>query len=500
MNNTLPRKERSCIIGAALLSLFLGALDALVMTAAMPTIVAELGGLHLYSWVYSAYFLARAVSLPIIGKLSDVYSSKNIFLFSIMLFLLASAAAGAAPSMSFLVAARVVQGVGAGGIFALVYIVLSDISPADERAKTLSFASSIWGIASVVGPTLGGFIVTYFSWRWIFFINVPVALVCLAGIGLFLKTKQQPQKKVDLDFAGVGCLSGFILSFLSIFIVGGRDYGWYSFEIFTLCGLSALFALAFYYVEKRAKDPVIDLTFFKNRNFAAGNIATFFSSFAIFSLFAYAPLFIQGALGKTPMQVAVAMLSLSLGWSFGSLFLGRFARGAGGKTATVSGALLLIFSSIIMLFFSAQTSILTCFFVFQLVGIGMGFVTLSSLLLVQASLPKTNLGVATSLHQFSRTLGGTVGVGICGGIVTTQLINNLEASTDVVPPAVIYSLLESMENLFRPEFQALLADETRSILYEAVARAMSSVHWIVLIASLLCLGAAVLLRREKGCV
>ncbi len=497
MNNTLSRKERSYIIVAALLALFLGALDALVMTAAMPTIVVELGGLHLYSWVYSAYFLARAVSLPVIGKLSDVYSSRNIFLFSIMLFLLASAAAGTATSMSFLVAARIFQGVGAGGIFALVYIVLSDISPAEERAKTLSFASSIWGIASLVGPTLGGFIVTYFSWRWIFFINIPIALICLAGIGLFLKVEQQPQKNVDLDFAGVASLSCFILCFLSIFIVGGRDYAWYSLEIFTLCTLSALFVLVFYYVEKRAKDPVIDLTFFKNHNFAAGNIATFFSSFAIFSLFAYAPLFIQGALGKTPMKVAVAMLSLSLGWSFGSLFLGRFARGAGGKTATVSGALLLIFSSIIMLSFSTETSILTCFLVFQLVGIGMGFVTLSSLLLVQASLPKANLGIATSLHQFSRTLGGTIGVGICGGVVTTQLINNLEASAATVPPPVIQSLLDSMENLFQPEFQALLSEETRNILYNAVAQAISSVHWIVFGASLLCCGAAVLLKRQQ---
>jgi len=498
MVETLSSQERFFIIAAALLALFLGALDALVMTAAMPTIVAELGSLHMYSWVYSAYFLARAVSLPIIGKLSDVYSTKLIFLFSIALFLLASIAAGASPSMFFLVVSRVFQGIGAGGIFALVYIVLSDISPPEQRAKTLSFASSIWGISSIVGPTLGGFIVTYFSWRWIFFINVPIALLCLAGIGRFLKNEPQRQKQVHLDFAGVVCLTGFILSFLTIFIVGGRDYEWYSIEILILCTLSALFAVLFYHAEKRAKDPVIDLKFFRNQNFACGNIATFFSSFAIFSLFAYAPLFIQGALGRTPMQVGIAMLSLSLGWSFGSLVLGRFVAGAGGKTATIIGALLLIISSIIMLSFSVQTSMLTCFLVFQLVGLGMGFVTLSSLLLVQGSLPHANLGVATSLHQFSRTLGGTVGVGICGGIVTTGLINNLETSATAIPTSVMDQLLDSMENLFRPEFQALLMPETRAVLYNSVAQAMSSVYSIILVSSLLCFGAAVFLSKQKG--
>lgn len=493
----LDRQERKWIIAAALLALFLGAMDALVMTAAMPTIVAELGSLHLYAWVYSAYFLARAISLPVVGKISDIYSTKRIFLVSITLFLLASLAAGAAPSMIFLVVARVFQGAGAGGIFALVYIVLSDISLPGERGKILSFASSIWGISSIIGPTLGGVIVTYFSWRWIFFINVPLALLCLAGIGRYLKSEPHSQKPVHLDVAGVISLSGFILCFLSVFIVGGREYGWGSLEVLMLSLLSAAFAVSFYFSERRAKDPVIDLRFFARRNFAYGNIATFFSSFAIFALFAYAPLFIQGALGKTPMQVGTAMLSLSLGWSCGSLFLGRFIAGAGGKAAAVTGALLLIGGAIVMLFFSTQTTMATCLLVFFLVGIGMGFVTLSTLLLVQGSLSSANLGVATSFHQFSRTLGGTVGVGICGGIVTTRLIDKLEASAVSVPVAVMEKLLDSLENIFRPQFQAMLAPETSAVLYSAIAQSMSAVYWIVLLASLCCLSGTLLLKKEQ---
>jgi len=497
MDDAPRRQKRFWIICAALLALFLGAMDALVMSAAMPTIVAELGSIHLYAWVYSAYFLARAISLPIVGKLSDIYKTKTIFLVSIAIFLLASLAAGAAPSMIFLVAARVFQGVGAGGIFALVYIVLSDISLPGERGRTLSFASSIWGIASIIGPTLGGFIVTYLSWRWIFFINVPLALLCLLGIGRYLKSEPRRKAVAHLDYGGVISLSGFILCFLTIFIVGGREYAWGSAEILVLSFLSGFFAMFFYFAEKRAVDPVIDLRFFAERNFTCGNIATFFSSFAIFSLFAYAPLYIQGALGKTPMQVGVAMLSLSFGWSMGSLVLGRFVAGAGGKTASVAGSLLLIIAGVMMLFFTIDTSIATCLLVFLLVGVGMGFVTLSTLLLVQGSLGSENLGVATSFHQFARTLGGTVGVGISGGIVTTRLINNLEISAVSVPPSVMEKLLDSMENIFRSEFQALLQPETGVVLYSAVAESMVAVYWIVLVASICCLMATVLLKPEQ---
>jgi len=199
IDKVIDQKTRTLIIAAALLALFLGAMDALIMSAAMPTIVADLGGLHLYSWVYSTYFLSRAISLPIFGKLADLYNNKRIFIISIAVFVASSIAAGLAPNMMFLIMARVFQGIGAGGNFALVYIVLADISPPQDRARTMSFASSIWGIASVLGPTLGGFIVTYLSWRWIFFINVPLGLMSMAGLAFFLKELREKKKTASLD-------------------------------------------------------------------------------------------------------------------------------------------------------------------------------------------------------------------------------------------------------------------------------------------------------------
>ena len=399
-------QKKSWIIGAALLALFLGALDALIMSAAMPTIIADLGGLQLYAWAYTAYFLARAISLPLFGKLSDLYSTKKLFLLSIGLFLIASMAAGLSPSMGFLVAARVFQGLGGGGIFALVYVVLSDISAPEHRAKTLSLASSIWGIASLIGPTLGGFIVTWFSWRWIFYINLPLGIFSLIGIGLFFKELREKPANACLDLAGAFCLSGFILGLLILVMVGGRDFNWTSWQVILIAVSTVLLGGRFYRAEQKAFDPILDFQFFKYPAFALGNVLVFFASFSIFALFAYAPLFLQGTLSQSPLQVGYAMLSLSLGWSAGSLFAGRKMHSLGLKKATLTGAVLMVMGTGLTLYFSRTTSMIQCFLSFMTVGLGLGFMTLSTLLIVQNIVPPKNLGVATSFHQFARTIGG----------------------------------------------------------------------------------------------
>jgi EmrB/QacA subfamily drug resistance transporter len=489
MTNTqaIDMKSRIWIIAAALLALFLGAMDALIMSAAMPTIVADLGGMPLYAWVYSAYFLARAVSLPIFGKLADLYATKTLYLISIGLFLLSSIAAGSASSMGFLVVARVFQGIGAGGNFALVYIVLTDVAPPGKRAQTLSLASFIWGAASIMGPTLGGFIVSYFSWRWIFYINIPLGILSLFGIGLFLVDIREKRKVIHLDFAGVATLTGLILSLLSLFIVGGRKAAWTSPQLIVLALTTAAFGIAFYLAEKRAKDPILDLAFFRHRGFAFGNGAVFFSSFAIFPLFAYAPLFIQGALGKTPMQVGLAMLSLSLGWSIGSLLMGQLLQRVGDKNASIIGALLMLAGCLATLTFTPHTSMIACFWVFQIVGIGMGFVTLATLLVVQNCLTRQDLGVSTAAHQLARTLGGTVGIGISGGLVTNRLMHQLEALSDRLPLELQLSIHQNIERVFQHDFLAVMPSEVRHALQDAVIQSTAAIFWLTVIAAAMCL-------------
>jgi MFS family permease len=393
--------------------------------------------------------------------------------------------------MTQLIWSRVLQGIGAGGNFALVYIVLTDISAPEKRAKTLSLASFIWGLASVLGPTFGGFVVTYFSWRWIFFANIPLGLFSLLGIVIYLVEVRPKKKDAAIDYLGVLTLSTAILGLLTAFLLAGRNYAWISPQIIGLLLITVTAAVAFYFAEKRAREPILSLGFFANRGFSMGNGSAFLASFTIFSLFAYSPLFIQGALGKTPLQMSVAMLSLSLGWSIGALACGQIVNRLGKKASTVLGSLFLTIGGVITLTFSTATSLTACAVVLGFIGVGMGFVSMATLLVVQDSLDISDLGVATASHQFSRTLGGTIGVGISGSFVTLSLSGALESTlssgTSSLPPSINVQIQQNIENIFRPEVQMLLAPEAQLALKSAVAQGVSMVFWISLFASLLCL-------------
>ena len=487
----IDQRKRNFIIVAALLTLFLGALDALVMSAAMPTIAADLGGLHLYSWVYSAYLLARAVALPVFGKMADIFRSRRLYIITIIIFVLGSVLAGLAQTMLQLILCRVLQGIGAGGNFALVYIVLTDISTPENRGKTLSLGSFIWGLASVLGPTFGGFVVTYFSWRWIFFINLPLGAFSLWGIALYLVEVREKKKDAKIDYWGALTLSTTILGLLAVFLLAGRSYDWISPPIIGLAIMTIAAGMAFYYVEQSAREPILSLGFFSRSGFSIGNGLSFLASFTIFSLFAYTPLFIQAALGKTPMQLSIAMLALSLGWSVGALVCGQMVNLFGQKSSTIFGSLCLALGGGIMVTFSTATSLASFSVVLGIVGIGMGFVSMATLLVVQDSLDASDLGVATSSHQFARTLGGTIGVGISGSFVTMSLSNALDSMARTglsnLPLSASSETNQSIENLFRPEVQSLLAPETQKMMQAAVAQGVTMVFWITFFTSLLCL-------------
>jgi EmrB/QacA subfamily drug resistance transporter len=494
-------KNRIFIIVASLLALFLAALDALVMGAAMPSIVAHLGGLHLYSWAFSSYLLSRALALPLFGKLSDLYSTKKLFNVSICIFLTGSVSAGISQNMTQLILSRVIQGIGAGGSFALTYIVLSDISSMEKRGKMMSIASFVWGVASVLGPSIGGFIVNYFSWRWIFFINLPVGAVSLLGIFLYLIETREKRKSVSMDYPGMFILSSTILALLTAFLMAGRSYDWLSVQIVGLFAVTAVGGFAFYHVEKRAKEPILSMDFFKLKRFGFGNGAAFFASFAIFSLFSFSPLFIQGALGKTPAQLGLAMMPLSLGWSFGALFCGQVVNLIGKRTASILGGVFLVAGSAMTLWFSSATSLVLCSIILTVAGLGMGFVSIATLLVVQNSVDISNLGVSTASHQFTRTLGGTIGIGISGSLVTVTFLNALEKvlSLDLqqtIDLELLSRIQQNVGNIFLPEIQTLMSTDVQHALQEAVGHGVMPVFWISLLASSVCLVFAILLPRS----
>jgi EmrB/QacA subfamily drug resistance transporter len=495
-------RAKILVIAAALLALFLGALDALVVGAAMPTIVADLGGLDLYSWVFSSYLLARAIALPIFGKLCDLYNSKRLYCFAIAVFVISSLFGGIARNMTQLIVCRALQGIGAGGTFALAYIVVADIAAPEKRGKMMGLISFVWGVASILGPALGGFIVDCVSWRWIFYLNLPLGCAALLAILLYLEDVREKRRHASLDLLGAITLSIAVLALLAVFLVGGRTYPWVSLEIIGLGLLALGGGIGFCFAENRAKEPILALGFFRNLEFSFANSSAFFSSSAIFSLSAYSPLFIQEVLGKTPAELGMAMVPLSLGWSAGALICGQLITREREKPYSILGSLLLIVSAGLTVTASPATPLVVFSLVLAVGGVGMGFVSVATLLIVQNSLDAANLGVATSSQQFARTLGGTIGIGISGSLVSAYLANSIalvlsSADHGEISTSVAQHLLLNLDSVFQPDIQAALSPTIQKHLHEAVEKGVGLIFWSVLAASLVSLLCCILIPGRK---
>lgn len=499
----MTEKERKWILMAAMLALFLGALDALVVSAAMPSIVGELGGLHLYSWVFSAYLLSRAVSLPIFGKLSDLYGSRRLFLLSIIVFTVSSILAGLAQSMTALILCRVFQGIGAGGSFALSYIVVADISPPGKRGKMMGFISFVWGLASLLGPPVGGFLVDFFSWPWIFFVNVPLGILAFGGVFFYLHDGERKKEKVQVDIAGAVFLTASVLCLLLGFLLAGRVHGWTSLPIVSLFLSAMLAGVVFLYAERRAADPIVPLRLFRVHAFTVGNGAAFFASFTVFAMASFSPMFIQGALGKSPGEVGVAMIPLSLGWSLGALLCGQIMRPGQERPMSLMGSAFLAGGAIMTLTFSNETPLWFCSTALAFSGLGMGFVSISTLILVQSSLNSQELGVATSSHQFSRTLGGTVGIGLTGSFATGQLLHSLnDLAVDYahrdISPEVFLDLSRNVEVLFHRNLMEHFPQDLAFALQAVVSLGVSKVYWGTFVSAVICLIFCLLLKKGQA--
>jgi MFS family permease len=329
-----------------------------------------------------------------------------------------------------------------------------------------------------------------------------LGLISFWGIGAHFVDVRSKKDKVSMDFAGVASLSAAILALLFAFLLGGRNYAWSSSLIIGLLILSVASCIVFIAIEHRAKDPILSIDFFRIRGFSTGNAAVFLSSFAIFSMFAFAPLFIQGAQGRSPMEVGLAMLSLSLGWSLGSLVLGQFVDRIGRKGTAVAGAVCLTAGCAMTLTLTPATSTNYIFVNFFVIGIGMGWVALSTLLVVQSCLDEKNLGVATSSNQFARTLGGAVGVGICGSFIATRFSSLLESvrTSDLMrhlPAQLGEAGFGQIESLLRPQAQATIPDALRLMVQDAVVKGVAGVFWAVTVAAGLCLLICLLMPGEK---
>ncbi len=416
----MTRQAKVVVIVALMLGMTLAALDTTIVGTAMPSIVGKLGGFSLYSWVFSAYLLTSTTTVPIYGKLADLYGRKPLFLIGTALFLIGSVASGASQSMEQLILFRAIQGLGAGAVQPLVLTIIGDIFDLAERARVQGFFSGVWGVASVVGPAVGGLIVDHFSWRWVFFINVPFGL--LSGLLLIIAFQEKVERsKPTLDYAGTLALTGSIVALLFALLQGGNSWAWVSPQSISLFALFIVLLAFFLWLEKRAPEPILPLTLFQNRIIAVASIGGLILGITMFGISTYLPLFIQGVKGGSATDAGIVLTPLLFSWPVASVISGKLVLSFGYRKVAVMGAFLTVLGTAMLLFFHQDTNLPFIVVSMVLVGTGLGLDSTAFILSVQNAVPWKQRGVATASTQFVRTIGGTIGVAFMGTILNVQL-------------------------------------------------------------------------------
>jgi len=403
-----------------LLGIFLAAVDGTIVSTAMPTVVAALGGLEYYAWAFAAYMLFAAVSMPLYGRLADIYGRKRLFYVGVGFFVVGSVLAGLAGSMLQLVAMRALQGIGAGAMFSIPYTILGVVYPPEKRGRAIGLGSSVWGISSVLGPVLGFAIVSTLSWRWVFFLAVPVGLTAVALVARSLD-ETTGEADQDVDVLGAAVLVGAVgtlLVGLQLLESAPRVGG-------VLSGVGVLGLGLFYLVERRASQPLIPLSLFSDRTFVSTNGAAFCSAFALFAVLTYVPLFVQSVRGGAG-AAALAVFPISIGWSGTAIVSGRVVNRLGERRIVAAGTATLVasFAVAAAVWTVATPTWLLVANVFVM-GVGMGALTPPLLTAIQNHLGAEQMGLATSSQQFFRNLGGTVGVALLGFAMNLTLRDQL---------------------------------------------------------------------------
>jgi EmrB/QacA subfamily drug resistance transporter len=418
-----------------MLSLFLASMESTVVATATPTIVGELGGLSHFSWVFSAYMLASTTTVPLYGKLSDLYGRRRLYIVAMILFLIGSVLCGQANSMTQLILARGLQGVGAGGIMPLAFILIGEMFTLQQRTRMQGFFSGVWGVSSIVGPLLGGFLVDSLSWRWVFYINLIPGLLASGLVAYAWRDSIVSAEKPSVDYAGAGLLMTAIVTLLLALL---DDSG--LFNKWLMIGVSVILFAALFWVETRAADPILPLGLFRGKLFSTAIAHGVFSGWALFGSISFIPLFVQSVLGTSATRAGITISPMLLGWVASSIIGTRILLKVGYRRLAIIGTSLLVIGSFFMSRIGAGTDQIAIMIFVTLMGVGMGFAIPSYLIAVQTTVYRRYLGTATSTMQFSRSMGGTLGVSAMGAVLTARLSSNLAASN--LDPELVAQLLE----------------------------------------------------------
>jgi EmrB/QacA subfamily drug resistance transporter len=459
--SNLPRKQVVAALVGTMLSMFLGSMFMTVASTAMPRIVTDLGGFSQYTWVFTSYIITETIAVPITGKLSDMFGRKWLLVVGMVIFTLGSFLCGISQSITELVIFRAFQGIGFGMMSALGFIVIADIFPPEERGKYGGLMAGVFGLSTLIGPTLGGFLTDTFSWRWVFFAPIPFGvIIIIIFIFLFpqLKTSQEKHK---IDYLGVMTMTLFIGPLILALTWGGVDYAWGSPVILGTLVFSVFMLAAFLFVESRVEEPIIPLTLFKNRVMAVSAAVGLFMGAAFFPVVTFIPLYFQGVLGAEATESGVFLTPMMLAAAAGSFISGQMLSRAGGHYR-LQGTIGFVISAVgffLLTMMTPQTSFGVAVVYIIIVGLGNGMIMPIHTIAVQNTVPYAVMGTATSMIQLLRPLGGVFGLAVVGSILNntfaSSFLSNLSPDVKaVVPPEQLAAIVNNPQALVSPEAQA----------------------------------------------
>lgn len=484
-------RSRRWILAALMCTMMLAAMDNYIVSTAVPQIVGDLGGFSLFSWVFSIYLLAQTVTIPIYGKLSDLFGRKPILIFGTLVFLIGSAACGAAWDMKSLIAFRALQGFGAGAIMATVSTLAGDLYSVRERAVIQGWLSSVWGMAALAGPLLGGAFAEYITWRWIFFINLPIGAVALLLITTFLHERVE-RHRPRIDYAG----SALVLASVGMLIFGlsqgGQAWPWFSPQSLGVFGITALLIAITVVVERRAIDPIIPGWLWHRRELAMANLATLGLGLAMMAPNVYLPTFMQSVRGLGAIAAGMVLASMSIGWPMASAFSGQLYTRIGFRdTALIGGSLLIVGATGFVLIPSPQPTWMIV--VDQIIlGAGFGLVSTPLLVGVQSVVGWSQRGVTTGANMFSRYLGQSIGAAMFGAIFNSVVSGRLQQA----PAEIASELPKAVDGVVAVLNQAETSIAAKSFLREAINAATTTLFVTMAIVTVLTFLAVFLAPRQ----
>ncbi len=458
-----PGRERRWITAAILVGMLLAALEATAVATAMPTAVADLGGVERYSWAFSAYLLTSTTTVPMFGKLADIYGRRTIYLTATGIFLLGSVLCGAAGSMTQLIVFRALQGIGAGGVQPVALTIIGDIYSLEERGRMQGLFSGVWATASVTGPAVGGLLTDLVSWRWVFYVNLPFGIASAAMLMLMLK-ESRTRRAHRLDFAGTLTLTSGVGLLLFALQEGGSSWGWSLWPTGVALAAGIVLLVLFVGVERRAAEPMLPLDLFRHPVIGVASAGSVAIGTLLFPLTAFVPMFTQGVHGGSAAEAGATLSPMMIGWPIASTLAGLLLMRAGYRPLTVLGGSLATAGATFLAFVDANSSPVMLGAAVGLIGLGLGFMSTPFIVSVQTAVPWERRGVATSSQQFFRTIGGAISVAALGALLNASLAGSEFAT--------------SAQHVLEPGARAAL--DTREVAGASAALAQG-LHWIYVV-------------------